>query len=251
MTRMVMMTTTLPFLVGKPVPAQIKMGLAIALTIFLYPYLKPSDPNVLPKAPLILFLLFLKEAGIGLVIGMTAAIVFQGFQAAGSVVDNQRGAAQARLLIPQLGEQSSLFGNFEYMLGLSLFLAIDGHLLFFKTVVESYNYLPLLSFPAGRPDLIDMVGEFIRLTGQVMVLSVQLSAPILISIFMADVILGIMSKTAPSINVWELGFVLRGVIGVIVFFLALGLLVTQMEKLSLGMIPELERCLKLLVVPKT
>lgn len=249
--RIIVITTTIPFLVGKPVPNQIKIGLALSLVVFLYPYLMPLDRSVIPRAPLMLFLLFVKEAGIGFVIGMAAAIVFHGFEAAGSVIDNQRGAAQARLLIPQLGEQSSLFGNFEYLLGITLFLAIDGHILFFKSLVESYDYLPLLTFPTGRPDMVAMVGEFIKLSGKVLILAVQLSAPILISIFVADLILGIMSKTAPSINVWELGFVVRGVLGVAIFFLAFGLIVSQMEKVSLSMIPEVERLLRLLSVPAT
>ncbi len=249
MTRLVLMVATMPFLVGKPVPAQVKMGLILALLLFLYPYLAPENKAALPREPLTLFMLFLKEAGIGLTIGMAAAIVFHGFQAAGSVVDNQRGAAQARLLIPSLGEQASIFGNFEYQLGLVVFLCLDGHVMFLKAIIDSYDYLPLLSFPAGRTDMIDMVGFFIQLTGQVLLLSVQLAAPVLISIFIADMVLGIVSKTAPSVNVWELSFAVKGVVGVLVVFLSIGLIVTQMEKLSLGMVTDVTRLLRLIATP--
>ena len=162
------------------------------------------------------------------------------------MVDNQRGAAQARLLIPQLGEQSSIFGNFNYLLGIVIFLSLDGHLLFLKAVIESYDLLPLFSMPKTSPDFLAMSEEFIRLTGSVLGLSLQLTAPIMISIFVADVIMGIMSKAAPAINVWEMGFMIRGVLGVLIYFLALGIMATQMGKVSLGMIDGVQRILRFL-----
>lgn len=247
--RMMMITATIPFLTGKPVPAMVKVGLALALLVFLFPYVSATLPPQTNIPPLMMLLLYLKEAFYGVAIGFTASIVFHGFQAAGLVVDNQRGAAQARLLIPQFGQESSVFGQFEYLLGIIIFLVAGGHLLFFKTVIESYELLPLLTLPKSQPDLIALVDEFIRLTGVVLVLSMQLSAPVLIAIFIADVILGTISKTAPSINVWELGFVVRGVLGVLIVFLAIGLIASQMEKLSLGMIPQVERIIRFLGKP--
>lgn len=244
--RIMAVTTTIPFLTGKPTPAPVKVGLAVALVIFLYPYLAAGQPKSLEFPPLMLILLYLKEAVYGISIGFAASIVFYGFEAAGSVIDNQRGAAQARLLIPQFGQESSIFGNFQYLLGVVLFISIGGHLLFFKTLVESYDLLPLFAIPKSAPDLIGLVDEFIHLTGTVLLLSVQLCAPVLIAIFIADVILGVISKTAPAINVWELGFVVRGVLGVLIVFLSIGLLVTQMEKISMGMVDQVQRIIQFL-----
>lgn len=245
MARIAMVTTVIPFLVGKPVPGTIRIGFSVMMVVFLYPYLVPADRSVLSQ-PMFVFLLFVKEAFYGIAIGIAASIVFHAFEAAGSMIDNQRGAAQARLLIPQLGEQTSVFGSFNFLLGIVLFLSIGGHLFFLKSVVESYDLLPLLTFPKARPDFLAMTDEFIRMTGTVLLLALQLTAPVLIAIFVADVILGIMSKTAPSINVWELGFSVRGILGVLIYFLALGLIVTQMEKLSLGMVDQVERILRFL-----
>jgi flagellar biosynthetic protein FliR len=248
MARLGMVTATIPFLTGKPVPGVIKLGFTIVMLVFLYPYLAPADHSLLPTAPTVLLLLFLKEVFYGISIGIAASIVFHAFEAAGGMIDNQRGAAQARLLIPQLGEQSSIFGNFNFLLGIVIFLSIGGHLFFFKAVIESYDLLPLLSFPKARPDFLAMTDEFIRMTGSVLILSLQLTAPILIAIFVADVILGIMSKAAPAINVWELGFAIRGVLGVLIYFLAIGLITTQMGRLSMGMIQTVEKVLRLLAL---
>ena len=248
MTRLAMVTATIPFLIGKPVPGTIRLGFTLMMTIFLYPYLVPADPAALPRAPVYLFLLFLKEAFYGISIGIVSSIVFHAFEAAGSMIDNQRGAAQARLLIPQLSDQTSVFGNFNFLLGIVVFLTIGGHLFFLKAVFESYDLLPLLTLPKASPDFLAMTDEFIRTTGMVLLLSLQLTAPVLIAIFVADVILGIMSKAAPAINVWELGFTIRGVVGVLVFFLSIGLVVSQMGKISIGMIDQLEKVLRLLAL---
>ncbi len=244
--RLAMVAATIPFLVGKPVPAMIRMGFAVIMTIFLYPYLVPADHSLFPKAPLMEVLLYLKESFYGLSIGITASIVFHAFEAAGSIIDNQRGAAQARLLIPQLGAESSLFGNMNYLFGIVIFLSLGGHIYFLKALMESYDLLPILALPKTQPDLLMMTDEFMKMTGSVLILSLQLTAPVIISIFVADVILGIMSKAAPAINVWELGFAIRGVLGVLIYFLALGIMSTQMGKVSLGMIEQVKKIIQIL-----
>lgn len=246
LTRLVMVSATIPFLVGKPVQGTIRMGFAVIMTIFLYPYLVPDDHSLLPKAPLMLTLLYLKESFYGLSMGIAASIVFHAFEAAGSIIDNQRGAAQARLLIPQLGAESSLFGNMNYLFGIVIFISLGGHVYFLKALMESYDLLPVLELPKTQPDLLMMTDEFMKMTGSVLILSLQLTAPVIISIFVADVILGIMSKAAPAINVWEMGFAIRGVLGVLIYFLALGVMTTQMEKVSLGMIDQVQRIIRIL-----
>lgn len=248
MTRLAMVTSTIPFLVGKPVPGTIRIGFTLVMLLFLYPHLAPADHSLLPSSPLMIVVLFLKEAFYGIAIGLASSIVFHGFEAAGSMVDNQRGAAQARLLIPQLGEQSSLFGNLTYQLGIVIFMSLGGHLIFMKAVIESYDLLPILSLPQARPDFIAMSEEFIKMSGMVLLLALQLTAPVLISIFIADVILGIMTKTAPSINVFELSFGVKGVLGVVIYFLALGIMITQIEKLSYGVGEHIQRILRLLAL---
>lgn len=245
-TRLTMITALIPFLVGKPVPPTIRMGFAVVMMVFLYPHLAPADPTVIPKAPMYVFLLYLKEMFYGIAIGIAASIIFHAFEAAGGMVDNQRGAAQARLLIPQLGEQSSIFGSFNFLLGIAIFIAIDGHLLFMKSVLESYIYLPILEMPQSRPDLLLVSDDFIRMTGTVLLLALQLTAPIMISIFVSDIILGLISKTAPAINVWELGFMIRGIMGVAMYFLALGIMITQMGKVSLGAMGMVEKIIRML-----
>lgn len=250
MTRLLLVTLTIPFLTGKPAPAQIKMGLAVSLTIFLYPLLAPQASTQLPSSAGFLMILFLKEGFYGFLIGLAGAIVFYGFEAAGNVVDNQRGAAQARVLIPQLGTQGSLFGNFFIQFGIVIFLSIGGHLFFFEALIRSYQILPILELPQARPDYLAMVEQVIMMTGQVLTIAAAFAAPVMMSILLADIVLGITNRIAPQINVWEMGFSIRGYVAIVVVFLSLTILADQMEKRSLGMTTEVQKVIDLLAVSK-
>lgn len=246
MTRIVVMAAIIPFLVGKPVPTMIRTGFAVAMTIFLYPFLAPENKAGIPTAPVLTLVLYMKEMFYGLAIGLAASLMFYAFEAAGAMVDNQRGAAQARLLIPALAAESSIFGNFNYLFGISIFLSMGGHLLFLKALMQSYEVLPILEFPHSSLNVMSMLDEFMRTSGYILVLALQLTAPILITIFIADVVMAVMNKAAPAIHVWELGFILRGVLGVLMYFFASGLISEQMAKYSFQMVDQVKKVIELL-----
>lgn len=225
--RVMMVISTIPFLVGKPVPNQVRMGLGLIFLLFLYPAVAPASINALPKDIMTLMLLYMKEGFFGLAIGMASGMIFYAFDAAGRLIDNQRGAAQARVFVPQIG-QVSLFGALEFQLGVVLFLTMGGHLAFLKAFIESFEFLPIFAFPAARTDFLALGEIFIRMSGNILLVAMQLTAPIIIAIFLVDVILGMVNRLAPPINVWEMSFSIRGYIGVLVTFLALGMITNQM-----------------------
>ncbi len=174
-------------------------------------------------------MLYLKEAFVGVLIGFGAALIFYGFEAAGQMIDSQRGMSLARVLIPELGTQSSLSGMFLFQLSIVIFLVIGGHDLFFSAVFGSYQTLPLFEFPHVTPGLLPLMDFFIKLSAQILVLSVQIAAPVIIVILIADIILGVANRIAPQINVWELGFNVKGYLGILALFWAITLIVGQME----------------------
>ncbi len=249
MARLIVMSSVIPFLVGKPVPNMIRMGFAVTMTVFLYPFLAPENKASVPVAPVLTLMIYMKEMFYGLAIGLAASLMFHAFEAAGAMVDNQRGAAQARLLIPALAAESSIFGNFSYLFGIAIFLSLGGHVIFLKAVIESYELLPILEFPKAQPNVLMMLDDFMKTSGYVLVLALQLTAPILITIFIADVVMAVMNKAAPAIHVWELGFILRGVLGVLMYFLASGLISDQMAKYSFQMVDQVKHILRLLAQP--
>lgn len=231
--RMLSIVSVVPFLFGKPVPRTVRVGASMVLTAFAYKYLISNVPPTITEDMVVLGLLYLKEAFFGLIIGFAAAIVFYGFEAAGQMIDSQRGMSIARVLIPELGAQSSISGMLLFQLAVVTYLTIGGHHLFLNAVYGSYDILPLFSFPNVGAGLMPLMDFFMVLTAQVLVLSMQIAAPIIITILLADIILGVANRIAPQINVWELGFNVKGYLGVLALFWAIILIIGQMENYTL------------------
>lgn len=225
--RALAMISVIPFLFGRATPRTARLGTSVILTIFLYPILAAPELSVEGIDTLALFTLFFKEVIIGLSLGFAASLFFYGFQAAGQMIDNQRGVSLARILIPELGEQVSISANFLFHFAVVIFLVIGGHRLFLKAFAESYLVLPLLEFPPSVEGLLPVMDLFGTMTAKVLFLSVQLAAPVIIAILMVDIILGVANRFAPQINVWELGFNVRGYVGVLMLFLSVGFIGSQ------------------------
>ncbi len=231
--RLLTIMTIIPFLFGKTVPKTVRIGASMVMAAFAYKYLIRAEHPPITEDMIVLAALYLKEAFIGMLIGFGAGLIFYGFEAAGQMIDSQRGMSIARLLIPELGTQSSLSGMFLFQLSIVIFLSIGGHDLFLNAVFGSYQILPLFEFPNIDPGLLPLMDFFMKLTAQILVLSVQIAAPVIITILIADIILGVANRIAPQINVWELGFNVKGYLGVLALFWAITLIVGQMEHYTL------------------
>ena len=228
-TRIFFMVMFIPFLGGKPIPGQVRMTLVMALTAFFFMPVYAGTTGALPQANGPLFALFLKEILFGLLLGLSISIIFYGVESAGAMVDNQRQLANARIFNPSIGAQSSLFGLFYYKFATVLFLVIGGHRVVFQSLAKTFQTVPLLTFPNIQPALSPMLDVLIRLGADTLVVTLQLSAPILVAIFLADLILGLTNRVAPMINVFELGFNIKGFAGNLLAYLSLPLIVYQLK----------------------
>ncbi len=231
--RVLGMASVIPFLTGKPVPRYVVVGFSMVLAIFVYPNIAPAQHVPLTDDFLQLFMLYIKEVFFGIAIGFAVAILFYGLESAGQMIDNQRGMSIARVLIPQLGEQGSLTGTYLFQLAIVLYLAMGGHRLFLSSFFQSFATLPVLEFPRAGPGLFPMMDLFIKISGEVLLIALQLAAPIIISIFVADIILGVANRVAPQINVWELGFNVKGYVGILMLFVSITLIADQIKYYSM------------------
>lgn len=227
--RMLGIVAVVPFLFGKPVPNMVRVGFSVVLMAFAYPHLVPAEPPAIIQQMGPLVALYFKEAFFGITIGMAVAIVFHGFEAAGSMIDNQRGMSIARVLIPELGTMDSIGGQFLFLLAVVTYLTMGGHLFFLNAVFESYQVLPIFTFPSIQPGLLPLMDLFAQMTGHIIVMSLQIAAPVIIAVLVTDIILGVANRVAPQINVWELGFNVKGYLGVLMLALTLAVIGQVME----------------------
>jgi flagellar biosynthesis protein FliR len=142
------------------------------------------------------------EIGIGALLGLIAQFLFAGVQMAGQLAGIQMGLGMSNLIDPQFQAQVTSIALWQNLLALLLFLAVDGHHLLIRAVAESFRILP-----AGA----DVLGaEGLRyaalLGGEMFVVAMKISAPVLILVLMLNGAMGALTKVIPQLNVMVVGF---------------------------------------------
>jgi flagellar biosynthetic protein FliR len=157
------------------------------------------------------------ETAIGLVIGFSAQLLFDAVGLAGEMIGTQIGFGIVNVLDPTTNSQVSITSQYLNALALLLFLAINGHHWFLTAAVRSFEVLPLLGFHPSQ-GMADMV---IMLTANVLVLAVRLSAPVVVTLLLLNVALGLIARTVPQMNVFIVGFPLQIAVGLFILGVSL------------------------------
>jgi len=225
LTRIATGVTLAPFL-GQAVTSNIKIGLAVVMTAVLLPGLSNQQQSDI--SPLLFVALLIKEAMIGAVVGFLAQLIFYAVQMAGALIDTQRGMDQPGLFTPQLPGNVSALGQLQFQAAVVIFLFLNGHLIYLKTLGLSFERLPLFGFPrlAGPVSLAEQIGQ---ISGQVFVIALQISAPVLVTLFLVDVVFGAIGKMASQINIQSDSMTVKSFVGLLILFLSIGFIFTRLE----------------------
>jgi flagellar biosynthetic protein FliR len=208
---------TVPVFSYRNIPTSHKVGLSVLLSIILVitmelPVIELDDAFIL---------LVLKESIVGLSLGLIAYIAIMCIQIAGGLIDFQMGFAMANVIDPQTGGQSPLFGQYLYILSLMFLLTMDGHHLLIEGIFHSYRIIAIddLSLSMGT----EPFAQFVVKTFATMFLTaVQMSLPIVGSIFLVDLALGIMARTVPQLNIFVVGFPVKIFIAFVLLIVVMG-----------------------------
>ena len=230
-----------PLFSYRAIPAQAKIMLGIVLAWMMY-YTFPSAELAIDGTYI---LLVLKEAVIGLMLGVMAFIVMSAVQIAGGLVDFQMGFAMANVIDPQTGAQAPLMGQFFNFLALLLLLSINGHHLMLDGIYYSYQFMPYdQMFPAfGNENTVEFI---IKLFAATFVIAFQMSAPIVATLFLVTLALGITGKTVPQMNIFVIGFPIKIAVGFIVLIVTMAMLIQLMQYLIEFMIYSLRDLMAIL-----
>jgi flagellar biosynthesis protein FliR len=205
-----------PILFGTQTPMRFKTGLAVMISLVLFPIMSPFIPNT-PFQPASFLFLVINETLVGLIIGLMARLIFTAVEFGGTVIGYQMGFAAANVFDPQNQRQTSLISEFQNVFAILLFLALNVHHIFIHAAVNSYTLLP-----PGKLDLSHAaVPYLIELSSKMFSLSLQFSAPVLAILLLSGLILGILARSFPQLNVFLLSFPLNIGISFIVIGLTL------------------------------
>lgn len=214
--RLSAMVLTLPFLNFRMVPSPVKIVLIVVLSVGLYPVVR-LQPLYIPRGPVELGILILGELFLGMIVGFVAQLVFAGIQLGGMIINQQMGLSMASMLDPQNAQQSSIIANFQYITAVLVFFSVQAHHGFIYTMAESLHTIPLLDFTVSKNVIVPLVA----LLAKAFIMAVRLSAPVLVTLLLANVALGIVARLVPQMNIFVLSFPVNFGVGLIVLALAL------------------------------
>ncbi len=211
----------LPFFGGSNIPNSVKGAFCIIMALALWPHL--SFPGALmPASPWHILIMFMGEVMIGLILGLTVRVLFGAVQMGGQLIGFQMGYAMINVVDPLTGQSVVITSHFLYMCTLLTFLVLDGHLYLLQALAESFSMVA----PGGLLISPQLSLHLIRVVGQIFVLAIKIAAPVTAAIFLVDLALALVSRSAPQMNVLILGFPLKIGVG----FLFLGILFTTLSR---------------------
>ncbi len=197
MTRALAWLFVCPPFSNRAIPRQVRVGFAAALGLVSAPDLMGRD---LPTDAVGLVGAVLGQVLIGAAMGFCTVLLFSALQAAGSLIDLLGGFEMAQFFDPMSGSGAAVFGRFYNLVALTVLFAANGHILLARGFLASFEAVPGTELSL---DAISHIG--IAALGRLLVAAVQIAAPLLAALFIAEVAMGVISRAAPQMNALVLG----------------------------------------------
>ena len=226
----------MPVIGGSFVPTKVRLLLAVALTAVLAPVI-PTTPSldVLSVAGLVTMI---QEIAIGVAMGFLVQLVFDAIALGGQVIGMSMGLGFAVFLDRARGVNIPVLGQLFLMLGMLIFLSLDGHLALIRLLAESFQAWPVSTAALS----VSMLSEILLWTGQMFVYAMKIALPAITAILVVNLSFGVMSRAAPTLNLFAVGFPVAMLLGFAVIFLNMGVLAENVSGFidrSLAMISHL------------
>lgn len=200
-----------PIFGRRNVPTVFKIGFSLFLTIIFVNIVEVPQINFFDNVYMYVFYI-VKELVIGMIIGYVSYVIMSALYLAGQLIDMQVGFGMVNVIDPMTNIQVPLTSNFYYMYVILIFLTINGHHMLIRALFESFKMIPVeqITFNTG------LMENIISIMRDMFSIGIRIAAPIIAAIFVVDVILGVLSRTMPEMNVFILGMPVKIVIGLLV-----------------------------------
>lgn len=231
----------MPVLGSSSVPVQVRALFSLTISLILLPVVKVS-PALLPTTAIGYAIFVSVEVVFGAILAFFARLVFDATDLAGQMVSVSMGMGMAGTMDPENGTQVSLVGTIWNIVAILIFLAINGHHLFFRTLVESFVWVTPGAIALGQATLHGVMQGVV----QMFVLGIQIMAPAAVALFLTHVAMGIVAKTVPQVPIMLVSMPLTIGVGFLFVGLSLPYLLallvrnfdlmgSQLTKLAIGM----------------
>ncbi|MES2934458.1 MAG: flagellar biosynthetic protein FliR [Pseudomonadota bacterium] len=225
LTRILGLIAAAPVFGNSGIPASSKIGLGFMLTLIMAPTITSvTAPDPMSFAG---FLILLQQLVVGLAMGFSMRIVFAGVEMAGEIMGMTMGLGFATFFDPQSQGHSSAISQFLALVATMAFLALNGHLMVLAALAESFTSVPIAAAPLGGNGLHQLAlwGASIFRSG------VQLSLPIVAALLITNTALGILTRAAPQLNLFGIGFPITIGVGFMMIALVLPYMAMPLERM--------------------
>ena len=235
----------IPAFSSRTVPLHVRIGLLIGLTVILFPIVSDQIRPLSLSWPQAVPLLF-TEFMVGIVLGFAISFVMNAFIIAGELIGIQMGINLISALDPIAGGQVPILGQFMGLLGMLIFLAIDGHHMMFEALVASFQLVPPMHVHFSG----FLVESVLKLGLGMFVLALKVGAPVMTAVFIVTLGMGILGRTIPQLNVMLNNVPITIGVGLLVLGLSLPLFGSLAESNLTGIGPTLQGLLLLMGHPQ-
>lgn len=209
-----------PILNRKEIPGMVKLCLIFMLTIVITSIAKPvgtlADDSLL--------LLILLNFVVGGLLGYVAQVILLAIEAGADMINMQMGLSSAMVLDPTTSSQVSILGKCFSLLALCIFIHIGGFYWMMNAFMRSMEVFPLFAVSIPLDKIVNM-DYLVKISSNVLYMGLQIASPVLLATLGQDIILGVISKTAPQVNVFQLSFLFKPVFGAAIMIWILPMLI--------------------------
>jgi flagellar biosynthetic protein FliR len=225
LTRILGMIAAAPLFGHASVPTQVKVLLGVMLALVIAPTV-PAIPAIDPMSYAGLLIL-VQELLIGAAIGFSMRLVFAAIEYAGELASSAMGFGFASFFDPSTQGRSAAVSQFLSMVATMAFLAVNAHLVLLAALSESFVSLPISATPLSLTAPLELA----RLGSRIFSAGLQLALPIIAALLITNVALGILTRAAPQLNLFGIGFPITLGVGMLTLSVSLPYLNTPIQNL--------------------
>ena len=208
--------SAIPVFGGRAIPLHVKVVMIMMITLVCFPALSITAPAV-PTDVFTLALLVLREVMVGVTLGFITRIIFSAVEFSGQIIGMQMGFTISSIIDPSQGTQIQIMSVMQTLLATLMFLSMNIHHLFIRTIVDSFRIIPLGGWHLNA----EIISFIVKGTSDIFILGIRLAAPVMVALLLTSVTLGIMARAFPQMNIFMVSMPLNIGIGFIVLGLTL------------------------------
>ena len=225
MIRTAAIMSTAPVFGSNVIKPHIRMLFSLIYAMIVYTSVKKLDISD-PTGPM-LIMMIAKEVMLGVCIGMLAHLIFIGVQMGGQIIGTQMGFGVVNVFDPQANISISIISQFLNIAMLLIFIAVGGHYLVIQAIRASFETLPVGIYPVDPNAFLYLT----KLFSMIFITALKITAPVLITLLVLQLVMGIMGRMVPQLNIMMVGFPIQIAVGMSVMAMGMSYFYIVYEKL--------------------